>query len=783
MPLLPRRLTRAAALRMLHVLLGLIWLAAAAPRAQQPVAPSGLLDGEPIGAVKVEGLKSWDESQVLARLKTKPGQLFSPTDARDDLAELGKIMRTAAIDTGSTTDGQLLVRFNVTEFPRLRDVQILGNEKMKKARVETLAGLKKGDVLDERTQRGISRALRNEYKATGMPQAKVTLNVIPVDGSDSEADLQIMLDEGRQVLCGDVTLQGNQDFTTVRLKMLLETKGSWTFLKNYYDEQTFDEDLGRLRDFYAGHGYFDAKIDRGTFEERVIGGKPVISPVIKIAEGTRYTFGGAEVRGVRLFSQSEAQAPFEALKGKPFDGQKFARALGELQQLYANHGLLTTDIEPRYDYDTEAKRLDMTVQVTEKERIYVGKIKVVRPALPTDDDKTWFRGWYDRVAPPVSDETILREVLLEPSEIYNRQLEQDSLRRLSRLGVFESESLKAYNEPSGDPGVHNLVIEAAEAVTGSLSGGVGFGDASGLFVFAQASERNVGGQADVFTFGVQLGQRASGASVSFLNRHVGDTEHSLSSRLAYEQLGRPGYDATQAGLNMDLGTPLENNWTRYLGARIEGIKLEEASGIDADEDLDMTYAAVTGKMRFEQDTRWPLGGRPREGYLQSVGTEIGYANAPLIKLEGGRDQYMPLTERLTYRLAASGGLMPYDRDVVPIHERYFLGGNNDMRGFKFRGAGYFDDEDDDVPIGGAARLLAKNELLFPIYDPVSGVLFTDVGALGKSPVSWQVPRVSSGAGLRFDLKNVQVGLDLAVPIVRQSDDQTRFFHFSLQSQF
>jgi outer membrane protein insertion porin family len=747
-------------------------------------APAGEAVNQPIAQVRVTGARTWTPEQIAARLKTSAGKPYNSADTGADLKELGRIMRTARIDTQTTEGGKLVVTFIVTEYPRFRHLQIVGNSKVKTERIETLAKLKAGDVLNETTQNGIQRSIRNEYRAVGMPQAQVNTNLIDVPET-SEADLQIVINEGEQVKVGDVVIQGNHSFTAMRLRSHLETKGSWAFLKNYYDDATFEDDLAKLREFYALHGYFDAKVERGLFEIQTVKGEKRVSPVIQVTEGQRYTFGTAEIRGVRLFSQADAKAPFEPLRGKLFDGEAFAAALDKLQSLYQNHGLLTSQIEPNYDYDTEHKILNMTVDVNEQSRIYVGKIKVTRPSLPDDREKKgWFSAWYERVAPPVKDDVIAREVLLEPGKIYNKQLEQDSLRRLAKLGVFENDKLKAYNEPTGEPGTHNMVIEAQEAVTGALSGGVGFGDASGLFVFGQASERNVGGQADVFTASLQLGQRASSASIGFLDRHVADTENSLNSQIYYNTALRPGYKVNSGGVSSELGHPLENNWTAYMMGRIEGVKLSHRDGYgDAEERLDRVYPVVTGRLRIEQDTRLPLGRTPREGYLQSYGLEGGYAGAPLLRLEASRDQYFTLTDKLTYRLAASGGLMPYDSNTVPIEERYFLGGNNDMRGFRYRGAGYFDDKEDRLPIGGAGKLLAKNELLFPIYDPVSGVLFTDVGTLGKSPVSWQVPRVSSGAGLRFDLKNVQVGLDLAVPVVKQSDDQTRFFHFSLQSQF
>lgn len=761
-----------------------ILLAAAAGWAQS--------EGMRVDSVQVQGLVGYRPAQILPRLKVQQGKPYRAVDVQADLTELGRIMNTASVRTEPSDKGGVNVIYTVTEFPRFRKLQVIGNQKVTTSRIEGLAKLKPGDVLDQRTQESLLRALRTAYREAGMPQARIGLNLVEVPAAAGEerkvpqADLQIVVDEGRQVLVKDVIIQGNKSFSGVRLRFLLDTKGSWGFVKNYYDESTFRDDLAKLRDFYAAHGYFDAKIERGAFQEQPGAKIPSISPVIQVTEGQRYTFGKATVRGARLFSQADVTAPFKELEGKLFDGKKFAAALDELRALYQDHGLLTTEIDPKYEYDVKNKVLNVSIDVSEKDRIYVGKIKLVRPAYDVEDEKSWFRGWYDRFSPPVKEQTVMREILLKPGEVYSKRLERESLRRLAGLEVFDNDKLKAYNEPTGEPGVHNMVVEAEETVTGAISGGVGFGDVTGPFVFGSFTERNIAGEANAFTLQALLGTRDSSLVASYLDRHLGASDDSLLTRLYLQNQLAPGYRARIIGGTSEWGRPLNfanSNWTMYVRPRLEWVSLSERSGYDARENLDRAYAVATGRIRFTEDTRYPFGGRYHEGYLQAYSLEAGYAGGALIRLEAMRDQYIPLTRSLTWRTMAFGGIMPYGRDALPIHERYFLGGDTDMRGFRYRGAGYFDPDEKRVPIGGAAKLLVKNELQFPIYDPVSGVAFVDVGSLARDPVSWQVPRVSTGLGLRFDMRRVQVALDFAVPVMRQSHDQTRFFHFSLQSQF
>jgi outer membrane protein assembly factor BamA len=216
--------------------------------------------------------------------------------------------------------------------------------------------------------------------------------------------------------------------------------------------------------------------------------------------------------------------------------------------------------------------------------------------------------------------------------------------------------------------------------------------------------------------------------------------------------------------------------------RLEYIRLREADGFDPKEDLDVSYPVATVRLGVFDDTSYPRA-NPSEGRRLAGGVELGYADGPLIKFSGDAEYHYRLSKNLVYHFNPSFGLIPYDSDNIGITERFFLGGSDDLRGFAFRGAGRRDDDDEDVGIGGAVKLLVRNELSSPVYDPVSGVVFLDVGTLGGSPFDIEAPRASAGVGARFAMGRTAIALDLAAPLIKQGDDQTQFLHFRFDSSF
>ena len=98
-----------------------------------------------------------------------------------------------------------------------------------------------------------------------------------------------------------------------------------------------------------------------------------------------------------------------------------------------------------------------------------------------------------------------------------------------------------------------------------------------------------------------------------------------------------------------------------------------------------------------------------------------------VYLQGTKD--FPIKRRQTFATAARLGLeFPYaDTMRVPLSERFFAGGSQTIRGFELDEVGPVDENGD--PTGGEALLILNQEYRFPIWGPVRGVLFYDLGTV------------------------------------------------------
>ena len=107
---------------------------------------------------------------------------------------------------------------------------------------------------------------------------------------------------------------------------------------------------------------------------------------------------------------------------------------------------------------------------------------------------------------------------------------------------------------------------------------------------------------------------------------------------------------------------------------------------------------------------------------------------------------------------------------VPIYQRYFLGSQNSLRGFKFMAVSPLESGNKNNPTGGLSMFSATMEVTHPIYKWIRGAPFVDVGNVWSCPFSFQPNlNVGVGYGLRIlipEISSVPIRLDLGFPVNR-----------------
>ena len=109
------------------------------------------------------------------------------------------------------------------------------------------------------------------------------------------------------------------------------------------------------------------------------------------------------------------------------------------------------------------------------------------------------------------------------------------------------------------------------------------------------------------------------------------------------------------------------------------------------------------------------------------------SNTSTLKTNGtvyGPDNKTPLL------IGGAPVIQPFTVDIpnVPIYDRLYLGGSNNLRGFRFRDIGPKDSN--NQPIGGQSLVRATVEMSFPIIEKARGAIFYDCGFV--NPDAWDL---------------------------------------------
>ncbi len=324
--------------------------------------------------------------------------------------------------------------------------------------------------------------------------------------------LTFNINEGPKVKVGKIGFEGNQVLSDRALRramkhlkpigipksLILENIFSRT-----YDQSKLAEDLELVRGKYQDRGYFTALVLEPNLNMRDVGGGfhiPVFYPnkpgkrvdlTIPVQEGEQYRLGKLTFTGVKFFRQPDAlmRPMFQMKDGDIFNVSKVRKGLENLRKLYGEFGFINMVSSPDTDLDRDKKLVSLAINIEEDKQFFVRRIEF------TGNTTT-------------RDKVIRRELLLDEGDMFNNRLWEVSLLRLNQLGFFEQlkpehATIKPDNRTSMVD--INLKVKERGKNTIGLTGGVS--GIAGSFIGLNYSTNNFLGLGETLTFNVQLGSR------------------------------------------------------------------------------------------------------------------------------------------------------------------------------------------------------------------------------------------------------------------------------------
>ena len=726
----PARLAASRVGRVL-IYLALVFIAATS-LAQQP---------QTIEQIRVIGNRRIPKETILARLFTHVGDTYDPTSIERDFNSLWNTsyFEDLRIEREDSEKGIILNVF-VREKPTIREINYKGLNAVSQS--DVLDRFKKEKVgISVESQYDATKILRavtvlkDLLSEHGHQFAIVKVDVKTIPPASVQVNFNIK--EGPTVKVGNIRFTGNPHVGALYLRRAMKNLKPigipYSIIFEDLFAQTFDaskleEDTERVRQAYRDRGYANAAVEEPKTQIRDQGGlnwftfRPNrgkrIDILMPIEEGARYRLGTINFTGNKAVTNVKAlRSTFQIKDGDWFNATAISKGLENLKKAYGQLGYINFGAIPKPVYDDQKKTVSLDVDIDEGKPFYVSRIEFQGNTITRD-------------------RVIRRELLLDEGQVYNSQLWELSLLRLNQLEYFEPLKVDQDSEAhqDADAGTVDLLLKVREKGKNSIGLNGGVSGLSGAFLGVNyqtnnflglgetlSLQGNIGNVSRQFLFGfsqpyvrnrpVNLGFQVFNNKTDFnaAKNYQSTTGQSVNLTAAQQSLTQ-NYNQSATGLTFSTSYALKRHAFQRVGFTYSLTKSTITAFSTASQTFFQTISfrsgiqganALAGIVNSSASFSYifntinnPL--RPRSGKEYTAVFQVaGLAGnvryiSPLVAYK----RFMPMhylipspNGRNVLGLRAQlGYVQGFGGDVAPPNNRFYSGGEGELRGFDVRGA-------------------------------------------------------------------------------------------------
>ena len=701
--------------------LGGTLLQASLAAAQRPQQPPII-----VKEIAVEGTKRVQEAVVLGRVKSAVGASFSPSLLSEDIRSIFSLGFFDDVQTRvEDFEGGVKVTFVVSERPFVRDVDFIGNKALKTTELQDKVDIKLGSVYNPvDVQRAVEK-LKDFYEDEGYFEVQLTPNVEKFPDADVRVVFNIV--EGRQIKIDRIRFKGNKGLTDRELKGALATQERQYFiLRGKVQRQRLEEDVERIIQLYNDHGYIQARVE--STDVAVDREKARVTVTFTLVEGPQFKVGTIKLAGITLLPEPEVQRQLKLKSGDVFSRSTLRESVRNIENLYSTIGRASVDVVPKTDQVPGENTLNVAVEINEGPEVFVERINISGNVRSQD-------------------KILRREIPLHEGDLYTLQKKERARQKLVNLGYFEK--VEVNTQPGSDKTRIIVNVEVTERPTGIFSLGGGFSSVDSFVGTIDLAQRNFLGRGWEASVRLRGGGRTQQGVISFTDPWLFDRPLSGGFDLYSNDRQFNEYRYRSLGTGLRLGRPFFEYWRWNLGYRASSDRISNLSDVAAlsQELVEQVGTRVTSAVSgaVGRDSR-DNAIAPTKGGQNSLSAEFAGlgGDSKYAKTGAFVTQYYPIWfgHVLAGRVEAGYGFGWADKPL-PLFERYYLGGPNTIRSFKFRQVSPKDES--GLRIGGSSEVLGNAEYVIPLPFGLRLAGFFDVGNV-------------YGFGAKFDLTDLKKGV-------------------------
>ncbi len=421
--------------------------------------------------ITVEGNSLADPAAIIANSGLKVGdEIATPGDqvgnAVKKLWSL-RLFEDVQVSIDRTMGNGVFLLIKVKEYPRFESMEITGNDELSTDDIKKVLPLVRGQVLAPADLKKMEREIKKLYIKDGYLLAKVDVTTAPVDTADRRRNVEVLIDEGNKVSIESITFDGDAAFDDGDLRGAMDETSESTWWKFWssakFDAKKYEEDKGKIVQFYRKHGYRDAQIlgDSLWYSQD----KEDMFIHIRVNEGAQYKIRSITWQGNTVYPDAILNDRLNILPGEVYNAEKFEQNLRgnedqtDVASLYLDNGYLRFNLEPK-ETRIGTDSIDIQISVYEMNQFKLAHVNI------KGNTKT-------------QEKVIRRELYTRPGDYFSRAAIVRSIRQLSQLNYFNPEKIKP-DYVLVDEKTVDLTYEVEEKSSDNINASVGYSGAFGV---------------------------------------------------------------------------------------------------------------------------------------------------------------------------------------------------------------------------------------------------------------------------------------------------------------
>jgi outer membrane protein assembly complex protein YaeT len=702
-----------------------------------------------LGRLSIEGVPEHIETHVRRELALAEGDPYSRRDLDRKLEELSEPWKELgyygariSVTESLGEDQRVDVRLAPSMGPKIQ-IEVTGwdfGDKELRKLVPLFSEARFTDDLVEESRGNLEERLKDE----GYREAAVSVERETV-GEEEQLVLRFVVAPGPRVEVEAIEIEGVDAAAQAEIRALLVTKARRGVRAAPFRQKTWEDDLDAVRTYLESRGFHRARVESSERLDAENAGR--LTLVMRVEQGPRALVDRVELQGPVVLEPSAVLEAALLEPSEPFALSEVVAARERILTFYRNQGFRGVEVESATALDERGESAVVTFVVREGERTRVDRVILAGLRVTKES-------------------AVRRLVTIEPGAPLSPLAIAETRQNLVGSGLFRSVDIEPL-APDPETLRSDVLITVVEGPRTTFAYGFGYEERQLARAEVEVTRRNLFGlnrSVSVFT-------RASFRGARFITTYRQPEFFSLQLPVFVsffaEEEDRTSFDYNRVGVGLQLSkrlSPDQNLFFRYRFDQTKVFQLE----VDIEE-IDrrfrntrisaLSIASVTDR---RDDPLNPRNGQFRildaEWSATALGTEAPY-------LKGLAQQFFYV--HLPHDLVAAVGMrlgvgQTYreDRDaLLPIAERFFIGGATTLRGFALDEASPKrkiplpnGDVVDGEPIGGNVLALLNVELRFPILGNLRGVVFSDNGNAYRrlkviELLNW---RYNAGFGFRYD---------------------------------